>query len=57
MDLMNLLLKERIASKNEDSILCCNTSNDDGNVSENEELSVSLMQLNEKYFKKLIKLI
>lgn len=57
MDLMNLLLKEKIASKNEDSILCRNTSNDDENASENEELSVSLMQLNEKYLKKLIKLI
>lgn len=57
MDLMNLLLKEKLASKNEDSILCHNTSNDDGNVSENEELSVSLIQLNEKYLKKIIKLI
>lgn len=57
MDLMNLLLKEKITSKNEDSILCHNTSSDDENVSENEELSVSLMQLNEKYLKKLIKLI
>jgi len=47
---MNLLMKEMIASKNEDSILCHNISNEDGNDSENEELSVSMMQLNEKYF-------
>lgn len=40
-----------MASVNEDSILCHDISNDDGNVSENEELSVSLMQLNEKYIK------
>jgi len=42
-------MKEKIASKNEDSILCHNTSTDDGNISENDEFSVSLMQLNEKY--------
>lgn len=46
---MNLLIKEKIASKNEDSILCHDTSNDDGNISENDEFSVSLIQLNEKY--------
>lgn len=43
-------MKETIASKNEDSILCHNISNEDGNDSENEEFSVSMMQLNEKYF-------
>ncbi|XP_060837644.1 DNA polymerase zeta catalytic subunit isoform X2 [Rhopalosiphum padi] len=47
IDLMNLLMKETIASKNEDSILCHNISNEDGNDSENEELSISMMQLNE----------
>lgn len=43
-----------MASKNEDSILNHDISNEDGNVSENEELSISLVQLNEKYFKSLI---
>ncbi|XP_001949189.2 DNA polymerase zeta catalytic subunit [Acyrthosiphon pisum] len=47
IDLMNLLMKETIASKNEDSILCHNISNEDGNDSENEEFSISMMQLNE----------
>lgn len=47
IDLMNLLIKETIASKNEDSILCHNISNEDENDSENEELSISMMQLNE----------
>lgn len=57
MDLMNLLMKEKISSKNEDSILCHDISNeDDFNVSENEELSISLMQLNEKYFHLVINL-
>lgn len=50
IDLMNLLIKETLASKNEDSILCHNISNEDENDSENEELSISMMQLNEKYF-------
>lgn len=43
-------MKEQIASKNEDSILCDNISNEEENVSDNEELSISLVQLNEKYF-------
>jgi len=43
-------MKETIASKNEDSILCHDISNEDGNDSENEEFSASMMQLNEKYF-------
>ncbi|XP_050053975.1 DNA polymerase zeta catalytic subunit isoform X2 [Aphis gossypii] len=47
IDLMNLLIKETLASKNEDSILCHNISNEDENDSENEELSISMMQLNE----------
>ncbi|XP_026812686.1 DNA polymerase zeta catalytic subunit isoform X2 [Rhopalosiphum maidis] len=47
IDLMNLLMKETITFKNEDSILCHNISNEDENDSENEELSVSMMQLNE----------
>lgn len=51
---MNLLMKEKMTSVNEDSILCHDISNDDENVSENEELSVSLMQLNEKYIIKFI---
>lgn len=50
MDLMNLLMKETITTQNEDSILCHDISNEDENVSDSEELSVSLMQLNEKYF-------
>lgn len=49
MDLMNLLMKEQIASKSEDSILHCDISDEDENVSDSEELSISLMQLNEKY--------
>lgn len=49
MDLMNLLLKEKITScGNEDSILCQDVTNEDEDISENEELSISLMQLNEK---------
>jgi len=48
IDLMNLLIKEKMTSKDEDSILCHDISNEDGDVSENEELSVSLMQLIEK---------
>lgn len=47
MDLMNLLMREKIASK-DDSILCHDISNEDENISENEELSESLMQLHEK---------
>uniref|UniRef100_A0A2H8TGZ7 DNA polymerase n=1 Tax=Melanaphis sacchari TaxID=742174 RepID=A0A2H8TGZ7_9HEMI len=47
IDLMNLLMKETIAFKNEDSILCHNISNEDENEFENEELSISMMQLNE----------
>lgn len=51
VDLMNLLIKEKIATKDEDSILCHDILNEDGDVSENEELSESLMQLIEKYLK------
>lgn len=43
-------MKETISSNNEDSILCHDISNEDGNDSENEELSASMMELNEKYF-------
>lgn len=50
MGLMNLLMKEKITSHNEDSILFHDVSNEDENVSDTEELSNSLMQLNEKYF-------
>lgn len=57
MDLMNLLMKEKISSKNEDSILCHDISNEDDNVYENDELSISLMELNEKYFHFVINLI
>lgn len=42
-------MKEKIASKNEDSILYHDVSSEDENVSDNEELSISLIQLNEKY--------
>jgi len=49
IDLMNLLMKEKIA-KNEDSIIYHDISNDDGNISDNEELSVSLLELNDRYF-------
>lgn len=49
IDLMNLLMREKIASENEDSILCHAVSSEDENISENEELSISIMQLNEKY--------
>ncbi|VVC26026.1 Hypothetical protein CINCED_3A006758 [Cinara cedri] len=48
VDLMNLLMKEKMSSKNEDSILNHDISYEDENLSENEELSISLMQLNEK---------
>lgn len=42
-------MKEQIASKTEDSILYRDISDEDENDSDNEELSISLMQLNEKY--------
>lgn len=48
MELMHLLMKEKIASTTNDSIHGHDISNEDENISENEELSVSLMQLNEK---------
>lgn len=51
---MNLLMKETITNINEDSILYHDISNEDENVSDNEELSISLMQLNEKYFQFII---
>lgn len=57
MDLINLLMKEKMASKNEDSILNHDISNEDGSISDNEELSISIMQLNETYVKILNKLI
>lgn len=40
-------MREKIASR-DDSILCHDISNEDENISENEELSESLMQLHEK---------
>lgn len=46
---MNLLMKEKIALKNEDSILYHDVLSEDENVSDNDELSVSLIQINEKY--------